>query len=348
MAEPSRIRGLGAVAAVDVLERACAFGRLDVVRTLYAALTEKTGDAHPFVYEGWALVLALRCAHEDVARELLAHGIDLLAAPWHPNWVHELLPGEEAFTRFALTRDSPGYMRNPMDPTVASEVFRDFHAQEQLAGEPYAVPVELASTCDVVGALAEEGLFETTVYCDLFRAALVRAWHALRGGADDADGEACLTLCHQMLELHHAHMADPRWGDERMTELASAMIVPRGSLTVDEFVCVEEPAALLTVVAREPWLAEDTALLRHLAGLIDTTRLSKLPAPLAGLRELLCSLAAAGDLEQARRFAALPQAGDEELRAALDAASAAGTTEVAAWLLAHLDEQSDPLADLLF
>ena len=63
---------VSATEAVDLLERASAFGQVDVVDAVWDAFD---GD---FAYTGWALALALRCACEDAACDLLSRGVDLL------------------------------------------------------------------------------------------------------------------------------------------------------------------------------------------------------------------------------------------------------------------------------
>ena len=50
--------------AVDLLERAATFGNAPIMQALYESFGE-------FVYESWALALALRCANEATARFLL-------------------------------------------------------------------------------------------------------------------------------------------------------------------------------------------------------------------------------------------------------------------------------------
>ena len=95
-----------------------------------------------------------------------------------------------------------------MDPTVSTEAFRDPHTNEQLAGEPYGPERNLEATCDLVGRLAAEGLFEATVYDDLFRASLTAAWHALR----HADKDEQFTSYEAQVDYYTKMInANPQW-----------------------------------------------------------------------------------------------------------------------------------------
>lgn len=327
---------LSPVEAVDLLERACAFGRLEAVRALYEVVGE-------FAYASWALALALRCAHEDVARELLARGVDLLGPVQQPTHVRALLPHEGTFTRFDLTRQSPTLFLNPLDPTVSTEVFEAFGRPEQVAGGPYSAPVELSRTCDLVGRLAEEGAFDQVVFADLFRAALVKAWHALRheGARDEAAAETCLALGARLLALHQTR----GMGGPEVPLVLGDLIVPKVSPRIVRFVCESAPCVFLDRLMGLSWLRGSTDLVR-----------SMVPYLSAGSEEqngtLLRVLAEAGCMEELRILADWPRTLTEaNLGAALAAASETGHAQVAAWLLGQARDLrgagDDGLGDLL-
>lgn len=290
--DPQLVAGCSPIEAVDLLERAAARGRRDAVDALYDAFGGRYPDGHPFAYESFALALALRYAREDIARDLLGRGVDLLAKPRLPRGMRAMLPPDDTFTRFGLTRHNPTLFLNPMDPTVSTEVFRDPHTHEQLAGAPYLPPRNLAASCDLVRRLAGEGLFEATVYDDLFRAALTAAWHALRhGDKDEATAATCLDLCDDLLALHRAHGCElgghspagnspiaggsfgdgnpattgGSFGDARIFTLMEKMIVPRGDRRIALWVCERSPRVFLHALARLDWLRADTPLVRDAA-----------------------------------------------------------------------------------
>ncbi|WP_277259381.1 hypothetical protein [Olegusella massiliensis] len=329
------LRKLSPIACVDQLERAAAAGDVARISSLYCALGAITGDTHPFIYESWALVLALRYAQVEAARELLTREVDLLASPRHPHWAGVLLHSDEALTRFALTRRSVTFLLNPMDPTVATEVFRPSHDHEQLCGAPYEKNFDIARCCATVLTLAQEARLSATVFCDLFRASLVRAWHALRHDKQDQEiAQECLTLCHHLLELHRLHPYDPHFGDERLLELMRKMFVPRGSIRVMKFICVEEPSAFFAALEELSWLRKDVELVQQLARAINLSAAKD--AREKQIAYLLEVLASAGDMDQVKRWSSLAQVGIKELRRALDAASQAGKTELVAWLLSAI------------
>ena len=329
------LRKLSPIACVDQLERAAATGDVARISNLYSALGAITGDTHPFIYESWALVLALRYAQVEAARELLTREVDLLASPRHPHWAGVLLHSDEALTRFALTRRSVTFLLNPMDPTVATEVFRPSHDHEQLCGAPYEKNFDIARCCATVLTLAQEARLSATVFCDLFRASLVRAWHALRHDKQDQEiAWECLTLCHHLLELHRLHPYDPHFGDERLLELMRKMFVPRGSIRVMKFICMEEPSAFFAALEELSWLRKDVELVQQLARAINLSAAKD--AREKQIAYLLEVLASAGDMDQVKRWSSLAQVGIKELRRALDAASRAGKTELVAWLLSAI------------
>ena len=321
--------------AVDLLERACCLGTDSVVAAAYQAFPE-------FVYEGWALALALRCANEPVARLLLGRGVDLLGGVRPPTTYRALLPHEGTFTRFDLTRRSPTLFLNPMDPTVSTEVFEPFRgrANEHLAGGAYDVPTDLESTCDLVVRLAGEGCFDPVVFDDLLRAGLVRAWHALRheGERDEQAAETCLGFGDRMLDIYYMRGQ----GDHYVRRILGSLIVPKVHPRIVEFVCDKASDVFLERLGELAWLRRDVDLVASMVG-----HLRPSTPELNGT--LLHVLAADG------RMAELSQLADwqdtlttENVDAAMEAASQAGHAEAAAWLLAHRRRpEADDLSDLL-
>ncbi len=325
--------------AVDLLERSCVLGTEHVVEALCEAFPE-------FVYESWALALALRCANEPVARLLLGRGVDLLDGVHQPTTFRALLPHEGTFTRFGLTRHSPTLFLNPMDPTVSTEVFEPFRgrANEHLAGGAYAVPTDLAATCDLVARLAGEGLFDQVVFDDLLRAALVRAWHALRHEheRDEEVAETCLAFASRMLGMYHMRGQ----GEQSLHRILGSLIVPKVHPRIVEFVCDEAPDVFLERLCELNWLQRDVDLVARMVPHLS-------PSTPERNGRLLQVLAADGRMAQLELLAGWPDTlTPENTDAAMQAASAAGHAEASAWLLAHRASpvhatEPDDLSDLL-
>ena len=312
---------VSATEAVDLLERASAFGQVDVVDAVWDAFD---GD---FAYTGWALALALRCACEDAARDLLSRGVDLLGDFRKPRKLCALMPHEGTFTRFDLTRESPTLFLNNMDHTVSTEVFEPFTGVEQLAGKPYARKTSVSDACACVYRIARDGLFDATVFDDLFRAAVVRAWHALRHptSRDPQTAEACFDLGRRMLALHRTR----GMGDANVELVLGNLVVPRADRAVVGFVCKNAPDVFLGRMMALDWLRADVDLLCAMVPLLS-------PGTPAQNAELLRIMAAAGHMQELQTVAAWPHALDPaSADAAIQAASAAGHAEAATWLLAR-------------
>lgn len=312
---------VSATEAVDLLERASAFGQVDVVDAVWDAFD---GD---FAYTGWALALALRCACEDAARDLLSRGVDLLGDFRKPRKLCALMPHEGTFTRFDLTRESPTLFLNNMDHTVSTEVFEPFTGVEQLAGKSYARKTSVSDACACVYRIARDGLFDATVFDDLFRAAVVRAWHALRHptSRDPQTAEACFDLGRRMLALHRTR----GMGDANVELVLGNLVVPRADRAVVGFVCKNAPDVFLGRMMALDWLRADVDLLRAMVPLLG-------PGTPAQNAELLRIMAAAGHMQELQTVAAWPHALDPaSADAAIQAASAAGHAEAATWLLAR-------------
>lgn len=273
---------LSATQCVDLLERAAAFGNLELLQRIWKLLA-------PFAYPSWALALALRCAHEDCARWLLQQGVDLLGeVDACVRKQIEMLPHEEVFTRFALTHSSPTLFLNPMDPTLATEVFVPFNGKEQLLGASYVQPFDLQRTCDCVCRIARDGLFDDDVFDDIFRACLVRAWHSVRhrNERDDRTADICFDLAQKLLHIraekpgqraakkpdelkHPVESNNPVESNKpdhanRLTHIMASMIVPRADERVMQFVCEHAPHVFLHQLHELSWLREDVALIQRM------------------------------------------------------------------------------------
>lgn len=319
--------------AQDLLERAATFGPIDALDAIWGAFG---GD---FPLAGWALALALRCANEDVARELLSRGVDLLGPVRRPSYTRGLMPHEGTFTRFALTRESPTLFLNNMDPTVSTAVFEPFRETDCLAAPAYATPVDLTATCDLVVRLASEGLFDVTTFDDLLRAAAVRAWHALRH-ARERDEEAaatCLSCARRLVDLHRRHSL----GDRRVDRILGNLVVPRADQALVAFACEVAPEAFLGRLAEADWLQGDVDLV---ASMVPHLKEGLRDQPAAGpdgegRAELAVSLAQGGKLPELKEVCSWPAFADTDiLQEAMVASSQAGHAEAAAWLLARLQE----------
>ena len=237
------------------------------------------------------------------------------------------MPHEGTFTRFDLTRESPTLFLNNMDHTVSTEVFEPFTGVEQLAGKPYARKTSVSDACACVYRIARDGLFDATVFDDLFRAAVVRAWHALRHptSRDPQTAEACFDLGRRMLALHRTR----GMGDANVELVLGNLVVPRADRAVVGFVCKNAPDVFLGRMMALDWLRADVDLLRAMVPQLG-------PGTPAQNAELLRIMAAAGHMQELQTLAAWPHALDPaSADAAIKAASAAGHAEAATWLLAR-------------
>lgn len=313
-------------AAVDLLERICALGTRAMLTTAYEAIPE-------FVYEGWALALALRCANEPTARFMLERGCDLLGSVHQPTTYRALLPHEGTFTRFDLTRQSPTLFVNPMDPTVGTEVFEPFRgrANEHLAGSAYEATVDLQATCALVAKVAEEGCFDPVVFDDLFRAAMVRAWHALRheGEHDEQTAQTCLDLGARMLGMRHLRSQDATFCER----ILASLIVPKAHPRIVAFICDHAPQVFLERLSALSWLQKDVGLVSSMVPHLS-------PGEAAHNGMLLRIMAAHNRMAELELMSRWPDTfGADQVSAAMEAASREGHAEAATWLLARMPRQ---------
>lgn len=320
---------LDAVSCVDLLERAACLGNLVVLQRVWSMLA-------PFAYSSWALALALRCGHESCARWLLMQGVDLLGDP-RPQVRRDIAMSvhDGVYTRFDLVRSSPTLFLNLMDQTISTEIFEDFSGTEELLGAAYVFPTNLQTTCDVVYSLASDGLFETTVFDDVFRACVVRAWHSIRHASerDDATADTCFALATKLLELHHnRHM-----GSSVIEQVMGSLVVPRADLRVVRFVCQHMPSVFLGRLAALTWLQADIELVTEMVLYVRPSTC------IAHNEVLLCVLAKHGKIAQLKQVGTWPHAFDEKsFDDAILAASQAGYAEAATWLLGRKQELFSP------
>ena len=187
------------------------------------------------------------------------------------------MPHEGTFTRFDLTRESPTLFLNNMDHTVSTEVCEPVTGVEQLAGRPYARKTSVSDACACVYRIARDGLFDATVFDDLFRAAVVRAWHALRHptSRDPQTAEACFDLGRRMLALHRTR----GMGDANVELVLGNLVVPRADRAVVGFVCKNAPDVFLGRMMALDWLRADVDLLRAMVPQPPATCKSSRPWP---------------------------------------------------------------------
>ena len=231
-----------------------------------------------------------------------------------------------------------------MDPTVTSEVFNGFKGTEQLAGGPFRVTFDLGAACACVGRMARDGIFEETVYDDLFRAVTIRAWHALRHASsrDEATARTCFELGAKLFAWHR----ELGLGDERIERIMGDLVVPRADSGVIAFVCENAPEVFLDHLVTTSWLREEPMLVRSMV-----PRLS--PGNEPGNAALVELLAVNGYMRELRQVGEWPgMLTPGSARRAMDVASRAGHAEVAAWLLGRVaalagDRSSRSTLDLM-
>lgn len=318
--------------AVDLLERSCVLARLETLQAVWNCFKGN------FAYTGWALALALRCSKEDSARWLLHQGVDLLGPPCHPPKIRALLPPEGTFTRFDLVRTSPTLFLNNLDPTVSTEIFENFGDHDQLAGSAYSIPVDIRHSCSLIAQLARESLFDTLVFNDIFRAALVKVWQLLRNQKhpDVTAASACLNLARELMELHTKH----GMGDKNIELILANLIVPKADPKILSFVCDVCPQAFLGRALSLSWLKDDIELICSMVPHLALANHASVSATQAS--KLLQLLASAGRMSEVQLLATWPQASERTtLMRAMLAAAQAGHGELSLWLLKRLQETPD-------
>ena len=314
----AQVGEISPVTAVDLLERSCAAGDLVSVKRMYEIFPY-------FVYESFALVLAMRGGHEEVARWLVEEKrVDLLANIHRPQ-ERVMLPHEGAFTRYGLTKTSTYLFLNPLDPTLSTYVFMPYSGLEQIEGAAYGAPYDIRAICDLVRSMAEDGLFDDTVFDDLFRASMMRAWFALRHSdmQDTHVAKACMDLGLKMMEMHR----QLGYGDQRMVDLLGCLIVPRVSEDILYFIADNAPQVFLDQLEALDWMQQDSDMLSRMVGHLS-------PGTKKQNRLLLVAMAKEGYLDQVKAIQSWPEALDAEIYdQAIEAASENEQVEVATYLL---------------
>ena len=245
---------LDLIEACDLLERACAAGNLYVVQRLC-----EYSDF--FVYRSFALVLALRSGHVDVARWLIEHEkVDLLAPIQRPERMSVMLPPDTTFTRSALTKASTYLFLNPLDPTPSSYILRPYTGFEQLAEPRYVGDFSMEKAAQSIHEIVALGLVDNTVFDDLFRAYLVaaaRKYRDRRSQEDLYDAQICLDEAAFMYNLYTSSESQNGYGDIRIENILESILVPKTAYEILYFVALNAPDIFLRTLSKQQWLQND-------------------------------------------------------------------------------------------
>ncbi len=322
---------LDLIESCDLLERASAAGNLDVVKALCSYVDF-------FVYRSFALVLALRSGHSDVARWLIEHeGVDLLAPIQRPEQMSVMLPPDTTFTRSALTKSSTYLFLNPLDPTPSTYIFRPYTGFEQLMDRPYSCEFSMQKAAKSTHEIVEAGLVDDIVFIDLFRAYLVcaaRKYRDRRSEKDMADGRICLTEAEFMLNLHRDMNGASGYGDERLYDILGSLIVPRCAPEIYEFIARIAPDVLLERLYELEWLQDEIDLIAPLVSILEPSDNSDHNAA------LLIMLAKNNCLEEIKILESWDRAFDDAaFEQALGCASDLEYVEMATYLLSRKTKQ---------
>ncbi len=252
---------LNLIESCDLLERACAAGNLYVVQALCSYVDF-------FIYRSFALVLALRSGHVDVAQWLIEHeNVNLLAPIQRPSRMSVMLPPDTTFTRSALTKASTYLFLNPLDPTPATYIFRPYTGHEQLLNPSYTAPFKIADAARATHAIVERGQFDNTVFDDIFRAYLVaaaRKFRDRRDKAEIADAQICLSEAAYMLQLHRRMKGKDGYGDKRLYDILESIIVPGTASEIYSFIAQDSSETLLKKLTEYGWLQDEVEVIAPL------------------------------------------------------------------------------------
>ena len=214
-------------------------------------------------------------------------------------------------------------------------------------GGSFGTKTSLRATASLVGTLAEEGRFDSVVFDDLFRAAVVKADEAYKAPDkhDPDTARACLNLASRMGRLKD----EKGFGSEYIDLILSNFIRSDEDPRIMMFVCKQSPSTFLEALESYPWLRARPRLVERMVPYLS-----------AGTEEenacIVELFAKEGKLNALKRMGELPAWRDAftpaVLKRGIDAASAAGHAEISTWLLS-LHEQADEdgrdsLSDLLF
>ncbi len=271
---------LDLIESCDLLERACASGNLPVVMSLCDYVDF-------FVYRSFALVLALRSGHSDVARWLIEHeGVDLLAPIQRPAQMSVMLPPDTTFTRSALTKSSTYLFLNPLDPTPSSFILRPYTGFEQLLGSTYSTEFDMQKAAEAIHEIVGDGLVDATVFVDIFRAYVVcaaRKFRDRRSIQDLQEGEICLKEASFMLRLHETQLDKSAFGDERLYDILASLIVPRCPEEIYFFMAYLAPEVFLAKLTELEWLQEEIESILPLVPILKPSSVPEHNATLLGI-----------------------------------------------------------------
>ena len=179
--------------------------------------------------------------------------------------------------------------------------------------------------------LAADGLFDTTVFDDIYRACVMRAWHSIRHASqrDDTTADICFDLATKLLELHRTK----QMGSSVIEQVMGSLVVPRADKRVVRFVCQQMPSAFLNRLAALTWLQAEVSLVTEMVLYLHPSTSA------ANNAVLLCVLAKNGKIAQLKHVGMWPNSFDEKsFDDAILAASEAGYAEAATWLLSRKHE----------
>lgn len=303
---------------VDLLERACLWSSKEIVDTLFDTLA-------PFVYRGWALALALRSGREEIARDLLRRGVDLLEDPTIPLGTPNRDELVRRLTRGGLTEVSKELFENPFAVSVTRGAFVPPSNSEALLGANYSRGYSIVTTVALIEKIASEGRFSAVVFDDLLRTALLLASSAHRNPASypPETAESCLTLARALLKMCSNNKGDT----ERIDAVAARFITPDTDENTMAFICECAPQVFYQKLAGADWLQKNTDLVRAMVNhLTPGTQYQN-----GVLLRVLARGACLDELKEMRPWKNTFTSAN--INAAIDAASEAGHAEVAAWLL---------------
>ncbi len=263
---------LDLIESCDLLERACAAGNLYVVQALC-----KYVDF--FIYRSFALVLALRCGHTEVAKWLIQHEqVDLLAPIQRPIRMSVMLPPDTTFTRSALTKASTYLFLNPLDPTPSTYILRPFSGFEQLLEPSYRCSFRMKDAAKATHEIVGMGIVDNTVFDDIFRAYLVSAARKFRDKRDEEDlndAQICLDEAAYMLKLHKEKNGEEGFGDERLYDILESIIVPGTSSEIYDFLAKDASDFLLAKLHEYTWLQDEDELIAPLISMLSPSSNTK-------------------------------------------------------------------------
>ncbi len=179
-----------------------------------------------------------------------------------------MLPPDTTFTRSALTKASTYLFLNPLDPTPSTYIFRPYTGYEQLLGSSYSYPFSMYEAARATHAIVERGLFDNTVFDDIFRAYLVAGARKFRDRRDLTelhDAQICLDEATYMLTLHRVKNGENGYGDNRLYDILENIIVPGTPAEILSFIAKDASDIFLKKLSESKWLQEKIDVIAPLA-----------------------------------------------------------------------------------